>query len=290
MAQATRPRFKRCFHVEVVDGEGVYLVSDRKQYVLQGELARRLAPLLDGTRGHDEIVAALADEDAPERTRRALAKLVERGYVVEAGDAAAPRRAAFWESLGLDGDAAERRVRAARVELVTLGVDGEPFRAAAARLGLPLDAREPELSVVVVDDYLNEGLEAVNAAALENARPWLLVKPAGSFVWVGPVFRPGEGACWRCLAQRLRANRQVETYVEERLRRPLPVADAALPASVAAAVELAALEAAKFLAGARALDHLVTLDLATLAAQTHTLVRRPQCPACGDAALVARQA
>src|SRR3954447_24460257 len=98
MAQATRPRFKRCFHVEVVDGEGVYLVSDRKQYVLQGELARRLAPLLDGTRGHDEIVAALAPEYAPERTRRALAKLVERGYVVEADDAADPRRAPLWRS------------------------------------------------------------------------------------------------------------------------------------------------------------------------------------------------
>ena len=45
-------------------------------------------------------------------------------------------------------------------------------------------------------------LAELNAERLTARRPWLLVKPLGTTLWIGPVFRPGTTGCWECLAQR----------------------------------------------------------------------------------------
>ncbi len=96
-------------------------------------------------------------------------------------------------------------------------------------------------------------------------------------------------ACWTCLAQRLRANRDVERYVTARhgdddghVPRPPPLG--VVPAITAdAAATLIALEITKVVAGAptNVDDQLVTLDWVSLERVAHTVVRRPQCPSCG---------
>ena len=69
---------------------------------------------------------------------------------------------------------------------------------------------ESDVTVVVTDDYLRPALAAWNASSLASGRPWLLVKPVGIETWIGPVFVPGQTACWECLAQRLRGHRKLE--------------------------------------------------------------------------------
>ena len=62
--------FKRHLVPYVVPEEAVYLVSERGVTAVQGELAAALAPLLDGTRAAEEIVAELAELYPAERVRR----------------------------------------------------------------------------------------------------------------------------------------------------------------------------------------------------------------------------
>src|SRR5205823_5010306 len=59
---------------------------------------------------------------------------------------------------------------------------------------------------------------------------------------------------------------------------------AALPAAVSAAANLAAIEIAKWIAGVggRLDGKLYALDATRLELSQHTLVKRPQCPSCGD--------
>jgi oxazoline/thiazoline synthase len=144
------------------------------------------------------------------------------------------------------------------------------------------------VSLVVVDDYLQPELERVNAEQLASGRPWLLVKPRGFYVWIGPLFVPGQTACWRCLEQRLRANREVEGFVERRSGRgPVATSVAALPATEGLALQLAALQLALELGSAHPTplrSRIVTVSGAALQQQEHVVVRRPQCPACGDPA------
>jgi ribosomal protein S12 methylthiotransferase accessory factor len=288
-----RPIFKRTYHVEVVEPEGAYLLSEREPVLLKGPLFCRLAPLLDGRHSVEAIVAALAGEVSALQVHFALALLERRGHVVE-GDGAPPARAAFWDALGVDACQAERRLRETTVAVRPFGaVPVEPLGAALAALGVRV-GEAGDLTVALADDYLQEGLAALNAAALTDGHPWLLVKPLGTVLWIGPMFRPGRTACWACLAQRLRLNRSVDGYLQQRTgtTAPYPVARAALPATLQAGCDLAAVEIARAIAGAEAgaLENLVlTLDLLSRQTEHHVVVRRPQCPACGDPVPADRQ-
>ncbi|MGW7695837.1 TOMM precursor leader peptide-binding protein [Streptomyces asiaticus] len=148
-----------------------------------------------------------------------------------------------------------------------------------------------ELTLVVCDDYLDPRLAAVDAAHRATGRRWLPVKPVGTQVWLGPFLGAPDDPCWVCLADRLWRGRQAEAYLQRRLGRrgPVPRPPASLPASRAAALQLAALEAAKWLAGYRhpGQRELRTLDSLTATVDRHPLSRRPQCACCGDPALVA---
>ena len=301
----TTIRFKRFVRADVVAGDGVYLTSERSSQIrLQGGLVERMAPWLDGEHSRAEIVSALADEYSAERVSAVLNKLLAVGHVVEADSLEDPRAAGFWEMHGRDGDAALTAVREAHVEFVRFGdCFGEAFEegisSAAAGAGLSLDGENPALTVVLVDDYLNPGLQAFNEESVSTGRPWLLAKPIGGVVWVGPVFEPGRTACWSCLAARLNSNQMVMHYLRQRngLSSPPVTSLADLAGTRQTGVQLAALQAAKWLAGGLPArlptsgpdagtgylrTEVVTFDMVSLRSQQHVLTRRPQCRACGD--------
>jgi ribosomal protein S12 methylthiotransferase accessory factor len=115
----------------------------------------------------------------------------------------------------------------------------------------------------------------------------MLVKPIGGEVWIGPVFRPGRTGCWECLAQRLRANRTVESFLQARNGRvePLPIPRGFTNATQQVAWNLAASKIAEWIVRGELPDlegRLLTLDIPSVKTQSHTLVWLPQCPACGD--------
>jgi ribosomal protein S12 methylthiotransferase accessory factor len=66
------------------------------------------------------------------------------------------------------------------------------------------------------------------------------------------------------------------------------VSRANFPAATSAALQLAALETVKAIGagpGYPGAGRLITIDMTAMASEAHTLVRRPQCPRCGDPAL-----
>jgi ribosomal protein S12 methylthiotransferase accessory factor len=141
--------------------------------------------------------------------------------------------------------------------------------------------------VVLVDSYLRQELQACNAEALRAGKPWLLVKPVGRQVWIGPWFRPGAAGCWECLATRLRANHPVVTWLQERNGRPDAIVNDRIctPATLQVAWGLAANAVASWVVRGEMpeLDgRLQTLDVPSFRLQTHPLVRLPFCRACGD--------
>ena len=125
----------------------------------------------------------------------------------------------------------------------------------------------------------------MNRQHLSDRTPWLLVQPSGIFPLVGPVFGPGKSACWTCLADRMKRNREVKTLLDRRQARcvaPSPLARDALGQS---GIPLAAIEIAKAIAtGFRTelSDHIISLDLLGSTIVKHYVAHRPQCPACGN--------
>ena len=269
-------------------GEGqTLLVSESFNTLLRGRIYGDLLPLLDGQRGREEIVEALAGEHAVARLRNALTGLADRGYVVSAEHSMAQPRAAYWSSLGASPRWAEQRLAASRVAVS--GAGGSLARHLEA-MGVATGAEKPSLVAVVSADYLEEAHEAVNRRHLESGIPWMLVRPRGIQPLFGPVFRPAEaGPCWACLAYRLRSHQEVHNFLrnmagEEGAFRP----GAADPAVLDAFCGLVAAEIAKWLVleeAAPVHDHAVSMDMRRLASAHHPVMRRPQCFACGDEAL-----
>ena len=100
------PCFKPHLTPTVIPGEGVLLLSEDGARALHGRLYERLAPLLDGTRHPDDLVAALAAEFDAAHVYYALMLLEKNGHLQEAAPAIPADIAAFWSGLGLSATAA----------------------------------------------------------------------------------------------------------------------------------------------------------------------------------------
>jgi bacteriocin biosynthesis cyclodehydratase domain-containing protein len=283
-----KPAWKGYFHVEIVEPDTVFLVSEATHRILTGRTMRLLAPLLNGQHTIAEIAGLLAGQVGLPEIYGTIQQLAAKGFVGEGTIALSAAEDAYWQSVNVEPAKAAAKL-AQTVSLKVIGhadQSAEMVEAALALLGISL-AETGALQIVLTDDYHQPELREVNREAIGSGQPWLLAKPVGGHIWLGPLFQPPNSACWECLAQRLEANRQVESYILRKNGRktPLPTSIGALPATLSAAANMIATEAAKWLVNGR-LDHLTNqlVSYQVLSAETtvHPVIRRPQCPACGS--------
>ena len=263
------------------------LVSESFNTLLHGRLYCELLPLIDGRRPQDEIVAALEGSHAATDVLAAMASLSARGYVVSAEHGMDPCRAAYWSSLGASPRWVEQRLAESRI-----AVDGDDGRLTRSleESGARAGTESPKLTVIVCEDYLEARLAEVNRRQLDARAPWTLVRPRGIEPLFGPVFHSDDaGPCWTCLSYRLRSHQEVHNFLrsvagEEAAFKPF----AADPAVLEALYGLIAAEVVKWLVldeSAPIHESAIAMNVGTLASSRHRVVRRPQCPACGDEAL-----
>jgi ribosomal protein S12 methylthiotransferase accessory factor len=282
----SRPRFRPHFHAEVVPGEGVFLLSESGHTLLRGRLYELVAPLLGG-RTAEEVCDRLRGHASPAQVYYALAQLERKNYLCEDEPALPVSQAAFWSSQQVVPQVAARNLADRAVVVRALGVEPGPLPQLLEALHIRVSDDGPP-DVVLTDNYLRGDLAACNAQALAAGRPWLLAKPVGRQLWLGPLFRPGTTACWECLAQRFRSNAPVVTYLRDRNGHAAAIVPdrASTPATMQVAGGLAANAVATWIVRGEVPElegKIQTLDVPTWRLQSHTLVRLPFCPACGGA-------
>jgi len=289
-----RPRFKHYVHYEPVPPQGVVLFSERGQCLLRGTTYLWLAPLLDGQHTVEEIFSRIPSHIGAAEVFWALETLRRQGYLTEAVTTLPKDQMAFWELVSDGRSDTRQRLQETSVSLITLGdISPAPFRCLLAELGIR-ESIQGDLWIVLTDDYLRAELADLNQCAVTKGIPWMLVKPVGTEIGIGPLFLPEHTGCWECLAQRVRGHRQIEHYLQKKngkvgsLSLPRPT----LPTTQQTAFSIAATEVAKWIASGRnesLAGQIVTFDTLTLDQQRHVLVRRPQCPTCGNPRLVTEQ-
>jgi ribosomal protein S12 methylthiotransferase accessory factor len=297
-----KPRLKADLVPRIVGGDRVFLLAEDGYYLVQGAAATVVAPYLDGSHTAAEIVEATAGQVAFSDVILTLSKFQRFHHLVDSEVGVDRRTTAAWDVRGVDPVVATQRLATAVVGLTAVGdVDTTPVAAALRGAGLAIRHERPETAgdhpvnvvVVVTDEYLDGDLAAVDARLRSAGLPWLLVKPTGTTIWVGPYFIPGTTGCWTCLRERLDGNRQVEQFIRMKAH------DRSVPRTSVATLDVTQALAATFVASAlvEALatgeppalaGRLMSLHTRTLDKQSHELIRQPQCPACGDPGLVAR--
>ena len=266
-------QIKPHYHIEILPPKQVYLLGEQDNHALTGQLYCQILPFLDGNHTREQIADQLNGEVPLDYIDFVLNRLNEKGYLTEAAPELPPEVAAFWSELGVAPAVAAQALQQP-VTLKTVGTrisEGmmNILSTALRDLGIPVqpaDSADSALTVVLTDDYLHPDLATLNRHQVQTGQPWILVKPLGSVLWLGPVFQPGVTGCWHCLAQRLEGNREVEASIQRQkhaaaqsndnshpgngnppLHSYLPTARSTLPSTLQTGLQFAATEIAKHL-------------------------------------------
>ena len=280
------PQFAPNFSVYVLPRDVVCLYSEHRKFFLHGELYCALTTAIGAGKSFGQIVRELTKKFPADKIAEAVNRLVERRYIVTKGRSSAGATAAYWANLGLAPIVAHENLRNCRVRLQAINVKGKkPLGAALRKLGVRVVKGSADLTVILVNDYFEARLAELNRKHLLDHSRWLLVQPSGIFPLVGPVFSPGKGACWSCLADRMKRNREVKAMLERKQARRIAVSPLADDTVGQSGIQLAALEIAKAIATDFRTDlreHIFSLDLLGSTIAKHYVAARPQCPDCGQ--------
>ena len=281
-----KPQLKRCFRFEQINQESFLLLSERETAFLANPLFQKVIPFLNGKLTQEEIATQLHGDLPEAYVFYALMELEQQGWITEGEGAWDLNFSLLCESLSIDIHEADRRLQSTQVSLRALEpLSSQDWSDSLGQLQIHT-SHEGDIEIVLTDDYLREELAAINRVNLDKSRPWMLVKPVGTVLWLGPIFHPQKTGCWDCLAQRLRNNRPSEGFIQRQRDNlsPLtsPLVD--LPVTQQLSLSMATNEILKWVLKGenKQLEGvLVTYDTLSLRVQNHILVKRPQCPQCG---------
>ncbi|HEX8213795.1 MAG TPA: TOMM precursor leader peptide-binding protein [Longimicrobium sp.] len=286
MTTTSFPTFNPALAIEILEPDGLAVLSDDSELFLSGNLYCRLALHIDGRTPPEGLVERLAPDFSAAEVYYGLQVLQTSGLVLDSPPPGPAASAAFWHALGANARSVTESLEHGAVAVSTCGAaDATGLVEQLAGVGLAVRDDAP-LKIVVTDDYLRPELAACNARAMAQQRPWILARLSGAALWLGPLFAPASvTGCWSCLATRLRYHRVAERQVQRRRGGDDPVTTppAFLSTTQTAGAALLAQEAARWLGtGESALTGaVVSLSLKTLQTKRHTLARRPQCEDCG---------
>src|SRR5579871_297988 len=209
-------RFAPNFTAYVLPPATVCLYSEHRKFFLHGELYCAIANAIgENGKSADALMRDLSKTYPPDQIQEGLRRLFERRYIVQATPSTTGTVAGFWASLGLPPEVAEKNLASSRVRVEAFDVKGaKELSAALTNLGVHVVTRSADFTVTLVNDYLDRRLAELNEEHVSDKTPWILAQPSGPFPLVGPVFRPGESACWTCLSDRMIRNREIKGFLD----------------------------------------------------------------------------
>ncbi|HEY7843659.1 MAG TPA: TOMM precursor leader peptide-binding protein [Bradyrhizobium sp.] len=280
-------QFAPSFTAYVLPPATICLYSEHRKFFLHGELYVAVAEAI-GKNGKDTrvLIGELARKFPVDQIQEALKRLYDRRYVTIASPVTTGPVAGFWASLGLPPEAAESSLAGCRVRVEAIDVKGaKELTTALTNLGVRVVTRAADLTVRLVNDYLDCRLAELNRKHVDDRTPWLLVQPSGVFPLVGPVFKPSETACWTCLSDRMLRNREIKGFLDRSEAHIVAESPLVQNPFGHGAIQFAAVEIAKAIAsGFRTdlRDHIASFDLMGATITKHFVAHRPQCPICGN--------
>ena len=282
-----KPRFKSHFQVEIVEPDIVLLRSENNCIPLQGHLTTLLAPLMDGRHTIDDILEKLKSRATLVEVCYCLSSLEKAGVVVDGDEIEPLGVAAFRDYLNIAPNLFRKRLEETSVSVVSLGgIPIDPLLSVLESLHVRI-AEAGTLRVVLTSDYLRKELESYNRVSLRHGQPWMVAKPVGTVLWIGPIFHPPRTGCWGCLAKRLNEHRLPHASLNshgDSAEEASPLSKSLLPSTFHLGINIVATEILKWIvqAGNQSVDgKLVTFDVKSTTLEKHILVAQQSCPDCG---------
>lgn len=262
----------------------VFFVYESGYRVIRGRLLFLMAKWMDGKRTVADLVQRLDGKLSVVDIAAGLQLFEAEGVLADATEGAPSGIDLYCDTLGAKPKAFERKLQSTRLQILSFGsVPASEF--VSLLQDSPLQISSPSnLTVVLVDDYLSEELERFNRKMIRKRYPWIILKPVGTVLWIGPIFSPVQTACWMCMAIRLKEKRRVDAFVNSNTRKyPVDAPYEVVPFAAGVAANLACLQLMKWISGGenRGAGKLLTFDLKDMKLEEHTVAQRPDCAECG---------
>ncbi len=269
--------------METVPPDLVYFHDEAGSRVLKGHLPYSLARLINGRNSVSDIAKQAGEKLTRFDIECGLLVLENEGYVLDASDPLPIDLQLLRDSLGIEPKLFTRRLNRTRISVTAFGGESPLRLISILRASGVCVGPDGDLTVVVVDDYLNQELESFNARAIRIRRPWLIVKPIGPVLWLGPIFTP-HTACWECLSRRLKQNSQSAASNNTRGSRGADsLSTPAFSITMNTALNMAALLTLKWvvrLGNGLEDNALLTLSTTEMKLGKHAVVRLDDCGSC----------
>ena len=140
-----------------------------------------------------ELVRELEQDFPSDKIHEALKRLIERRYIVPASHASAGAAAAYWASLGLPPETAEQNLQNCRVRIQSIDVQGAAeLGAALSKLGVRVVKRSADLTVTLVNDYLEAAPGRIEPAAFVGSHALAARSALRHFSAGGTGVQPGQ--------------------------------------------------------------------------------------------------
>lgn len=297
-------RFKSGLNVDVLNSSQLFMLSDSDQVLMENQAVAQVARAVDGHRDAVDIVAAASQHVGLGMAFAAMRSMFEKGYIRE--DALVGGAfGSYLESRGMDPSLTIDRLASCQIKLLPLVLQRpqdevkQTLEEVISSLNVLKQAIAVEclaedddiaslspsdLLVIVAEDYIHPRFEKLNRELNIRGITWLLVKPWGQSLWLGPAFVHGQSACWACMQDRLIANRHAERYVAEHLQRlPVIPASGLMPGAVHFVSQAILTHLIAEISGDQSpfINVLRSMELGTMTMTDHAVIPQPQCPVCG---------
>lgn len=147
-----------------------------------------------------------------------------------------------------------------------------------------------KLRVIVTKSLTHLSLKEINRTQKKLNSPWLLLSLEGPDPMIIPFFNPVYGPCYQCFLFWYKVNHPVEQYILKKTGEMVSSKEVAQKMAVRELAKQAVIFIKNFLLGSRdvAFD-VMSIDGETRICSLHTLLKRPQCPCCGDSKYMKNQ-
>ncbi|MCX8131543.1 MAG: TOMM precursor leader peptide-binding protein [Clostridia bacterium] len=268
--------------------DAIILYSERKNIILSNpKICHILSRISEGVSNDNDLIDALESSISAAEVIFFLRELEKSNIITRNCCEYTKEEAAFWGELEMSPAKLHSILNENTVSIRAINYGGsiEEFYSSFEKNKIRVSS-SGMLDIIVTDDYESPELSEINKDALKAGKRWMLVKPSGTIIWIGPVFEPAKTGCWKCLEQRVSLNKSIHTFVrgirgESTYSQALPSAASGLRI----AADITSLEVAKLLYFNESKNlegKLLSFDTDNLSMNTHTLVKRPQCAECGD--------
>ncbi|MTI32497.1 TOMM precursor leader peptide-binding protein [Xanthovirga aplysinae] len=281
--------------MERINKESVLLVSENTSVMLSNASHTTvLEEIANNKLTIDELLLKLMDRIPAHLIFQIINELEKKGYITDGETSFSDAQNAYWETLGFNTKRLENIFYEKKISLQSIGeIDPSEFLNACEESGIQIDQKS-SLHIVLTDDYNHKELNQINKKFRESKKPWLLVKPHGTELLIGPFFVSGKTGCWECLKHRLDLNQPEKSFYqslkkkEDGPRRPT----IGHPSSTNIALNIAVLEIIKFLyseSDHRLVGKILQMTTQSMKTTFHTLVKRPQCKVCGNEKIIKKK-